>query len=298
MKKLSVASYTWNIYSLDEEKRVMSYHEHNSIEISYVLDGLLTFYYKNPKNHKEEKIDILQNQLLIVLPNVIHKTEIPYNLSCIGAEFVESKGDVSGYFKSPFFKEFLKNNKMIFKNGFLVINGTRKILNYIRQFESYTSQNLTALDEAKLDLLIKCIFVEIWEANAIKETIHKNKFYKKAVLFIEDNYHKNIKVEDVVNVTRASKSYLQLLFKANTGSGIKNFIDQTRIDKSKDILKETSYSVNAIAKIVGFNSPQIYIDNFKKRTNLTPNEYRKKLLEEQKVRFFKDNGSYKEKKYR
>ena len=299
MQKISLISYSWNVYSIEEEKRTMNFHEHNTIELSYVVSGVLAFYYIDQETGEKMSVDVNQDQLLIILPNVIHKTEIPYSLSCIGVEVAETNGDLRGYFKDSFFRTFLKKGKMTFKNGFLILNGSRKMLNHIKEMEGFAGKGEEdEIEMAKFDLLAKQLFVSIWEANSVKPVTDQSPFYRKAVLYIEENYHQNIKVDDVVAVTRASKSYLQQLFKEYDGCGIKKYIDRLRVHKAEDILKETSYSVEEISKIVGFNSTQVFLTNFKEELGLTPKGYRKKSLDAQKKRYFKANGSYREKKYR
>ncbi len=299
MKTISLATYSWNVFSIEEPKRTMFFHKHNSLELSYVVSGILSFHYIDSISKEEKTIDITQDQLLIILPNVIHKTEIPYSLSCIGVEIVESEGDLQGYFENDFFKTFLNAGKMTFKNGFLVVNGSHKMLRYIREMENFASKETDdEVSEKKFDLLAKLLFVSIWEASSAKPKDDRSPFYRKATLYIEENYHQNIKVDDVVRVTKASKSYLQQLFNEYHGYGIKKYIDEFRIHKAADILNETNYGIEEISKIVGFNSSQIFITNFKKTMGMTPKEYRKRSLEAKKKRYFKDNGSYREKKYR
>lgn len=212
---------------------------------------------------------------------------------------MENGGDLQGYFEDDFYETFFKKQPIAFKNGFTIVNGSNKILKTIRDMENFTSvDSEDEIARKKFDLLTKSLFVSIWKASSTKPKEDQSYFYRKAALYIKENYHQDIMVDDVVRVTKASKSYLQQLFKEYHGFGIKKYIEKTRVNKAMEILKETNYGIDEISKIVGFNSPQVFLTNFKQNTGMTPKAYRKQALAAQRKHYFKDNGSYREKKYR
>jgi len=49
-----------------------------------------------------------------------------------------------------------------------------------------------------------------------------------------------------------------------------------RIEKAKDLLKDTTLTVSDVALETGFNSSTYFTRAFKKWQNMTPSEYRKK----------------------
>ena len=56
-----------------------------------------------------------------------------------------------------------------------------------------------------------------------------------------------------------------------------NFLYKFRIEKSKELLKNPSFSILDIAIAVGFNNQSYYTMMFKKILNITPVEYRKNI---------------------
>jgi YesN/AraC family two-component response regulator len=69
-------------------------------------------------------------------------------------------------------------------------------------------------------------------------------------------------------------SYLSMLFKVNTG---KTFIEQLtdiRIDKAKDMLKNTCMRNYEVAEQVGYQDSRYFSQLFKKRVGLSPSQYR------------------------
>ncbi|MDU7963827.1 MAG: helix-turn-helix transcriptional regulator [Clostridium perfringens] len=71
-----------------------------------------------------------------------------------------------------------------------------------------------------------------------------------------------------------NKSYFCNLFKSETGQTFINFLNNYRIEKSKNLLKDLDLSLLDIAHKVGFSNQSYYCTVFKKFTNLTPLKYR------------------------
>ena len=71
-------------------------------------------------------------------------------------------------------------------------------------------------------------------------------------------------------------SYLSDVFKSETKIGLSEYITQVRINKAKQLLTESSISIQDVAKAVGCNSLQYFYQLFKKETGITPAEYQKR----------------------
>lgn len=71
-------------------------------------------------------------------------------------------------------------------------------------------------------------------------------------------------------------SYLSDVFKSETKIGLSEYITQVRINMAKQLLTESSISIQDVAKSVGCNSLQYFYQLFKKETGITPAEYQKR----------------------
>ncbi|WP_291146767.1 AraC family transcriptional regulator [Flavobacterium sp. UBA7680] len=74
-----------------------------------------------------------------------------------------------------------------------------------------------------------------------------------------------------------SASYLTDLLRNITGLNTQQYIQNHIIEKSKQLLSTTSLSVNEIAFSLGFEYSQSFSKLFKKKTNLTPLQFKKSL---------------------
>ncbi|WP_411822462.1 helix-turn-helix domain-containing protein [Leptospira sp. 'Mane'] len=71
-----------------------------------------------------------------------------------------------------------------------------------------------------------------------------------------------------------SPNYLSGLLKVLTGQSTQQHIHDKLIEKAKEKLSTTDLSVTEIAYVLGFEHPQSFSKLFKKKTNLSPLEFR------------------------
>lgn len=95
--------------------------------------------------------------------------------------------------------------------------------------------------------------------------------------YIEHNYMDNIKLETIAPLFGYNSSYLGKIFTKKVGIGFNTFVDQIRINHSKDLLTKTDLKVYEIAEKVGYRNVDYFHTKFKKYVNLSPAEYRRKM---------------------
>ncbi|MDE7298948.1 MAG: AraC family transcriptional regulator [Lachnospiraceae bacterium] len=90
------------------------------------------------------------------------------------------------------------------------------------------------------------------------------------------NWHvcENLRVAEIADYFGYNEKYLSTLFRKWSGSSIKQFIVQTKMDHAKAELCETNHSVAQIGYSIGYSDPHNFSNAFKKATGLTPGEYR------------------------
>ncbi len=96
-----------------------------------------------------------------------------------------------------------------------------------------------------------------------------------AVKYIKENYNKSIKLDYLAGICDVSKSYLCRLFKDKYGKGVTEYLIDYRIERAKKMLSGSNSSVVIIALEVGYADCGYFNRLFKKRTGVTPLEYRK-----------------------
>ncbi len=81
-------------------------------------------------------------------------------------------------------------------------------------------------------------------------------------------------VQVVASELNISPNYLSRLLKTLTGQSTQQLIHNKLIDKAKEKLSTTDFSVSEIAYELGFEHPQSFTKLFKSKTNLSPLEFR------------------------
>lgn len=97
--------------------------------------------------------------------------------------------------------------------------------------------------------------------------------------FIEFNIEKQFTIEWLSRTYSTNRTTLMAEFKRVTGKTINEFVLDKRIDLSKQILAFTNISIEELATKCGFSSQSYFTRAFKKKTGLSPMQFRKKAVE-------------------
>lgn len=102
-----------------------------------------------------------------------------------------------------------------------------------------------------------------------------NAHISRALELIDKKYYDNLTLDYMANHLYLNKCYFCTIFKQCMGKSFCNYLNEVRIEKSKELLKNEELSMLEIAHAVGFNNQTYYNSLFKKLTNLTPMQYKK-----------------------
>lgn len=118
------------------------------------------------------------------------------------------------------------------------------------------------------------------------DTKHRN-LMDEAMRYIQKNYRKPLTLEKVAEFIGYSPSYFSKVFKQETGTTFRNYLNQLRIEKSKSLLLSSSASISEICSTVAFEDQSYFCKVFKKFVGVTPDRYRKR---ERRLNFAKEHG--------
>lgn len=97
---------------------------------------------------------------------------------------------------------------------------------------------------------------------------------KKAVTYINNNFHSPITLESISDTLKINKSYLCAVLKKETGKTFCQLLNEARIEKSKELLSDQSMSILEVSMAAGYNNQNYFNKIFKKLTDKTPLEFR------------------------
>ncbi|SFJ79409.1 two-component system, response regulator YesN [Paenibacillus sp. UNC496MF] len=92
--------------------------------------------------------------------------------------------------------------------------------------------------------------------------------------FIEERLQENWTVKQLAEAFSLNASYLSVLFKREMGKTISEFVQETRIQRARELLKDPGIKVYEVADRVGIQTSAYFTYLFKKLVGCTPQEYR------------------------
>ena len=84
----------------------------------------------------------------------------------------------------------------------------------------------------------------------------------------------NLMIADVAAEIGVSPNHLSCIFKQKTGKGFAKYLTEVRIEKAKELLKNTEFINAEISEKVGYNNPNYFSAVFHKNVGMTAKEYR------------------------
>ncbi|HEX7056132.1 MAG TPA: response regulator [Bacilli bacterium] len=116
------------------------------------------------------------------------------------------------------------------------------------------------------------LIAKLRKANTISE-ISRVKSY------IETHYYETISLKSISKKFYMNPVYMGQLFKKTFGVYFNDFLLHVRIQKAKELLRQTELRVYEIAESVGFSNADYFVYQFVKVEHCTPTEYRNALLQ-------------------
>ena len=91
---------------------------------------------------------------------------------------------------------------------------------------------------------------------------------------VEQEYMHDISLEQIADRVQLSPSYLSFYFKKETGRNFIKYLTVYRLEKAKELLRNTDIKVIAISEMVGYLNSSYFCLLFKNYTGMTPARYR------------------------
>ncbi|MGL5315353.1 MAG: response regulator transcription factor [Peptostreptococcaceae bacterium] len=132
--------------------------------------------------------------------------------------------------------------------------------------------NKSTVDEIELEVInmIKYMQSKLEQAeNSISPVI------LKLLQYIEEGYKDDLNLKEISDNLNINSIYLGQLFQKETGVLFSDYINNFRINKSKDLLINTSLKASEIGELVGYANKNYFYRKFKDIVGITPSEWRK-----------------------
>ena len=108
-----------------------------------------------------------------------------------------------------------------------------------------------------------------------KRALRGSKPIRDAKEYIRNNLAGNLTIQEVSEYVGYSSAHFSVRFKQECGITFSDYVMESRIEKSKELLKNTRETIESIAAAVGYSDVKSFTKNFKKYTEVKPSQYRK-----------------------
>lgn len=101
---------------------------------------------------------------------------------------------------------------------------------------------------------------------------------KEVARYMEQNISENLTVLQIAKRFSLSESALKKMFSSDVGCGVTDFFNSMKIEKAKEYIRENEKNFTQVSEELGFSSIHYFSRLFKKKTGMTPTEYRSSVI--------------------
>lgn len=266
-------SFQVEVFDANRHFSVEYPHRHDFYEVLYLSGG--SGYHIIDSN----KYEIEPPCIFFLTPGQTHKLELSHDIDGYIFLFARdfyllNQSNKNKLLSFPFFHSVTRQNSPLYltnqdDNVFL------KNLFERGCYEVKNSENKEEIIRSLLDLiLLTCD--RLYQAELGTAPSNKGHFLvKKFMQLIEENYQKNLKVNDYADILAITANHLTQIVKQITGKTTLEVLQEKNILEIKRLLLYTNLTVTEISLQMNFADQSYFTKYFKKCTGQTPLEYRR-----------------------
>jgi AraC-like DNA-binding protein len=169
--------------------------------------------------------------------------------------------------------EQMTDNNFIFLHRETPPNMTVEMHMIIKEILSYYRKGVMQklFVEAKIIKLLILIFEQFNEKDTAQDLSETPLLIKK---FVDDNFHRNIKIEEISKILGINESKIRKEFKIHYHRTIVDYISELRMLKAKKLIVNKEMMIKEIAIDCGYEYVQNFTRAFKKKFGISPEKLR------------------------
>ncbi len=130
--------------------------------------------------------------------------------------------------------------------------------------------------------LQRCAYAGLVKMSDLMKQYREREYHpivKSAKEYVYKHLHQEMHIKDIASELGVSHEYLSRTFRKAEGITLKQYITGERIDRARNMLRFSSYSVSEIARFLAFSSQSHFAEVFRRETGKSPLEYRRDFSE-------------------
>ena len=243
-------------------------HYHSAVEVILPITGEVIY------TVADSTYRVQSNEVLIVPPNTVHSLFMHEGSSRYLLLF--EPDHIFGMRDMPLIDELLQQPVYLTGDSLLTASVRALLLQavecYNRKEPMWNSMCYAYLLQMYVrigqDYLSRSLLAEPAEHRMDTEIVDS------ARLYVDQNYMRDINLDDVAAFSGFSKYYFSRMFKQELGISFSEYLRQKRVSVAEERLIHSSQSIQEIAVAAGFGSIATFNRVFKEAKNCTPSRYR------------------------
>ncbi len=252
-----LAIFIPDVFVIDKKMTVEEYH------------FVIFFTTPPPATIKSKEYHFKKGNLICMAPGddiLVHslKSSSPpkYMTICVNKEFMQNIYQKTGGKGALMFKK-LDNTY-----SYQLLEAIEALIYEVLNYGEYDTVMVESLENR---IAIQLLRDSISDFNVL---VIKNDV-QRAIKYIETYYSSNITVKDICDAVYISPSHLQKIFLKQTGKTPYQYIMECRHNKAKEMLENTLFPIQEIARQCGFVNSAHFSTTFKQKEGMPPLVYKK-----------------------
>lgn len=270
LPKVRVKELLGYYYSIRDSGYCFAGESHPYFELTYVDHGTLT------TEVDGKTYEVKERELMIYGPGQFHTQKISLGSSCSYVTILFELESPPEHF------EYLLNKVFPYSKSIYKLMHT--LVNESSTFVPYMDSLLACLFEEIIIRLLQTQFQPPSEAEqkslSFARENHQNELLDQILDYINETIREPITVGEICDKFSMSRSTLQIMFNEHLNQTPKKYINELKLEMSRQLLSEDRFSVSEIALIMGFNSIHYFSRAFAQKYKMSPTEYAKTLCKE------------------
>ncbi len=115
------------------------------------------------------------------------------------------------------------------------------------------------------------IFKEVAEVAINQKNVVTNKLFKTLIEYIEDNYSDpSMSLKTLSSEFSLSDKYISFFFKEKTGCNFSEYVENLRLNKAIELMRDTNLTINEIRERVGYTTSNTFYKAFRRKFGISP----------------------------